>query len=124
MFPFLFLIFFFWLILIFSLQHRRRYAIQIFKEGSEFILEKGFDKTFEGIIIEKSTYTEAGFTTWILKIKLQNGEIVQVIAKAEGLGKEEISKITSLKIGKAISIKWNEGRKIFEIINKNVEVSP
>jgi len=75
------------------------------------------EKKLNGILIEKHDYIKGGNSRWLLRIKLQNGEIIDVIGKAEMLEEEDISKILHLKIRKPISIKVDENGNILKFLS-------
>ncbi len=70
-----------------------------------------------GTLIEKYEYVENGNTRWLLNIQLENGTVVEVLAKAEALNIEEISKIIHLKIGDDITVRVDENKFVIKVLH-------
>jgi len=85
------------------------------KELAKFRSEVAEKRRVDGILTEKHDYIEGGNSRWLLRIKLQSGEIVEVIAKAEQLNEKDISRIIRLKIGKSISVLIDQDKGIVKI---------
>jgi hypothetical protein len=70
-----------------------------------------------GTLNEKYDYVESGNTRWLLNIKLYNGTILDLIAKAEMLSPEDIAKIMHLKNGDSIAVLIDENRVVIKFLS-------
>jgi ATP-dependent Clp protease ATP-binding subunit ClpA len=72
-----------------------------------------------GILINKQEYIKEGNTRWILEIKLENGETITLLGKAEILPLEEIKKIIALKAGEFMTCQKDEDNVIIHVFKKD-----
>lgn len=72
-----------------------------------------------GILINKQEYIKEGNTRWILEIKLENGETITLLGKAETLPLEEIKKIIALKAGEFMTCQKDEDNVIIHVFKKD-----
>ena len=76
------------------------------------------ERIVSGILIDKDEYVESGNTRWILTLKIEDGTILNVLAKAEDLSWEEINFIADLEIGDSITIVVNENNIVVKVVGE------
>ncbi len=70
-----------------------------------------------GTLLEKYDYVVSGNTRWLLNIQLTNGTTLEIVAKAELLSIDDITKITHLNIGDFITASIDENKVIIKVLS-------
>jgi len=67
-----------------------------------------------GIVVAKNDYIQGGNTRWLIDIK-DNNTVSELLAKAETLNMEEISKILHLEIGGNATVRTDSNRTVISV---------